>query len=81
MRSHTGSRRWRGFFQAEDGIRGSRSVSAFLLNRSSDLNEDGNYDALDCNVGVPGISCWDLNGNHIGGSEELERYLNESRAA
>ncbi len=50
-------------------------------NADEDVNEDGNFNALDCvgatgpegergPRGPAGISCWDLNGNGVGDAEE-----------
>jgi glutaredoxin-like protein len=45
------------------------------------LNRDFSESTIRAVSGVSTVPQVFINGDHIGGSEELERYLNESRAA
>jgi hypothetical protein len=45
-----------------------------IQDASEDINNDGNWNALDCQgsggTGTNGLSCWDLNGNGIQDASE-----------
>ncbi|MFT0713832.1 hypothetical protein [Flagellimonas lutimaris] len=62
--------------KGDQGDPGTDGISCWDLNGNGigdaeeDVNQDGNYDSLDCQGadgadGVNGIACWDLNGNGI----------------
>lgn len=63
------------------GPEGDNGISCWDTNSNGmgdaeeDINQDGNFDALDCQGsdganGDNGVSCWDLNGNGVGDPEE-----------